>query len=96
MSAGGKEIAMNFRLVTIAAFAGAAILGNSPSFAQNAYITNWGTGSGSTVSVIDTKTNTVVTAIDVVTPSFGAPFGVAVTPDGSKVYVTDARQTPYP
>jgi YVTN family beta-propeller protein len=51
--------------------------------AQNAYITNSGDG---TVSVIDTATNTVVgSPITVGT----APFGVAVTSDGSKVYVTN-------
>jgi YVTN family beta-propeller protein len=38
------------------------------------------------VSVIDTKTDTVIAAIQV-----GAnPFGVAVTPDGRKVYVANA------
>jgi YVTN family beta-propeller protein len=37
------------------------------------------------VSVIDTATDTVVATI----PVGGAPWGVAVTPDGSTVYVAD-------
>src|SRR5262249_57232572 len=51
--------------------------------AQNAYITNSG---DNTVSVIDTATNTVVGSPITVGIE---PWGVAVTPDGSKVYVTD-------
>jgi YVTN family beta-propeller protein len=51
--------------------------------AQNAYITNFG---DNTVSVIDTATNTVVGSP---IPVGRGPFGVAVTPDGSKVYVTN-------
>ena len=66
-----------------AALVGAiAILGGAPSSAQNAYITNSGSN---TVSVIDTATNTVVSTI----PVGISPGGVAVTPDGSKVYVTN-------
>ncbi|MFE2750328.1 Ig-like domain repeat protein, partial [Streptomyces scopuliridis] len=38
-----------------------------------------------TVSVIDTGTNTVTFAI----PAGPGPFGVATTPDGSTLYVTD-------
>ena len=41
------------------------------------------------MSVIATATNTVVGSI----PVGSAPFGVAVTPDGSKVYVTNERRT---
>jgi YVTN family beta-propeller protein len=55
----------------------AIALGSAPSSAQNAYIPNGG------VLVIDTATNTVVGRILV--DAF--PVGVAVTPDGSKVYV---------
>ncbi len=51
-------------------------------FAQNAYITN---NSDSSVSVIDIKTNAVIATIH--TPALG-PFGVVVSPDGSKVYVS--------
>jgi YVTN family beta-propeller protein len=50
---------------------------------QNAYITNQGDG---TVSVIDTATNTVIGSPIAV--GFG-PSGVAVTPDGSTVYVAN-------
>jgi YVTN family beta-propeller protein len=50
--------------------------------AQNAYITNSG---DNTVSVIATATNTVVATIPV---GGSEPSGVAVTPDGSKVYIT--------
>jgi len=49
--------------------------------AQNAYITNYGSNN---VSVIDTATNTVIATINM-----SYPFGVAVTPDGNKVYVTN-------
>jgi YVTN family beta-propeller protein len=48
-----------------------------------AYITNSGDG---TVSVIDTTNNTVVMTI----PVGRKPFGVAVTPDGSKVYIANS------
>ena len=43
------------------------------------------TTSNGTVSVIDTATNTVTATVDVGT----APFGVAVNPDGTKVYVAN-------
>jgi YVTN family beta-propeller protein len=55
--------------------------------AQNAYITNENDG---TVSVIDTATNTVVGSPITVGAN---PFGVAVTPDGSKVYVANSDST---
>ena len=48
--------------------------------APYAYITNSG---DNTVSVIDTATNTVTATVPVGT----GPYGVAVTPDGKKVYV---------
>jgi YVTN family beta-propeller protein len=56
----------------------ACLLAPASTRAQKAYVTNF-----SAVSVIDTATNTVSTTI----PVGGQPFGVAVTPDGSKVYV---------
>ena len=43
-----------------------------------------------TVSVIDTATNTVIAPRS---PSAVNAHGVAVTPDGSKVYVTNERST---
>jgi YVTN family beta-propeller protein len=74
---------MNFRISRfIAAFAVAGVLGSAQSLAQNAYITN---ANSSNVSVIDTATNTVIATISVGT----TPGGVAVTPDGSKVYVAN-------
>src|SRR5215472_14476590 len=58
-----------------------------PAVAQNAYITNQGVypNFSNNVTVIDTTTNKVVTTIDVGL----APAGVAVTPDGRKVYVAN-------
>jgi len=44
---------------------------------------SWNAGD-STVSVIDTATNTVVATI----PVGLDPFGVAITPDGTRAYVT--------
>jgi YVTN family beta-propeller protein len=70
-------------LLAIAAFLVACLLGAAQSLAQNAYITNAAVASYS-VSVIDTATNTVTATI----PVGNEPIGVAVTPDGSKVYVT--------
>src|SRR6266849_4178391 len=60
----------------------ACLLAPASTRAQNAYITNQ---SSSTVSVIDTATDTVIATI----PVGLTPFGVAVSPDGSKVYVTN-------
>jgi YVTN family beta-propeller protein len=71
------------RLLEIAAFV-SCVLGNAQSLARNAYITNDGSGN---VSAIDTATNKVTAAI----PVGANPFGVAVIPDGSTVYVANAR-----
>src|SRR3954469_24512261 len=79
-----RENAMNLRicrLCTIAAFALSCLLGSAQTLAQNAYITN---ALDNTVSVIATATNTVIATI----PVGAGPTGVAVTSDGSKVYVT--------
>ena len=73
-------MACSFSAVLIGATA--VVLGGAPSSAQNAYITDAGSN---TVSVIDTATNTVVSTI----PVGSIPFGVGVTPDGSKVYVAN-------
>ena len=70
---------MKLRLL-VAAFALAGLLGSGQSLAQNAYITSQSSG---TVSVVDTVTNMVTATI----PVGVDPFGVAVTPDGSKVFV---------
>lgn len=51
-----------------------------------AYISNYGTsGVGNTVSVIDIATNTVTATVTV----GNRPYGVAVTPDGARVYVAN-------
>ena len=57
------------------------MLVNIAGAAPFAYIAN-----GNNVSVVDTATNTI-TATIAVGPS---PYGVAVTPDGTKVYVTNS------
>jgi YVTN family beta-propeller protein len=49
---------------------------------KRAYITNFG---GRTLSVVDTITNSVATAVDVP----GHPEAVAVSPDGERIYVGD-------
>jgi YVTN family beta-propeller protein len=58
-----------------------------PAVSQNAYITDQGVypNFSNKVTVVDTTTNKVVTTIDVGL----APAGVAVKPDGSKVYVAN-------
>jgi YVTN family beta-propeller protein len=77
------EDAMNFRVSRlIATFIFTGILGSAQSLAQNAYITNNG---ANTVSVIDTATNRVTATV----PVGSEPAGVAVTPDGSKVFVAN-------
>ena len=48
-----------------------------------AYITEFNSG---VVTVIDTSSNTIVTTVDV---GF-SPFGLAVTPDGTRVYVANS------
>jgi YVTN family beta-propeller protein len=60
----------------------AGILASAQTFAQNAYITN---NLSNTVSVIDTVGNNVIATI----PVGASPWGVAVSPDGSRVYVTN-------
>jgi YVTN family beta-propeller protein len=56
------------------------LIAPSSAHAVNAYITSLG---GNTVSVINTATNAVIATINVGTSS----AGVAVAPDGSKVYI---------
>ena len=68
------------RLLAIAAFV--SYFRSVQTLAQNAYITNDGSGN---VSVIDTATNTVTATI----PVGAAPFAVAVSPDGGTVYVAN-------
>lgn len=68
--------------LAIAAFAVSCLLGNDQSLAQNAYFTN---ADANDVSVIDTRTKTVIAMV----PVGNHPWGVAVSPDGSKVYITN-------
>ena len=68
--------------VAIAAFAVASVLGSTETLAQNAYITN---NQSNNVSVIDTRTNEVTATV----PVGGGPYGVAVSPDGRKVYTAN-------
>jgi YVTN family beta-propeller protein len=68
--------------VAVTVMAAACFFGAGPVLAQNAYITNSG---DNTVSVIDTASNTVIATI----PVGRNPFGVAVTPDGAKIYITN-------
>jgi YVTN family beta-propeller protein len=65
-------------LFAIAAFALAGTLGSAQSLAQNTYIANSGSND---VSLIDTVTNKQTATI---VGSFSEPFGVAVSPNGSK------------
>ena len=50
---------------------------------RNVYVTNYGNGHDSTVSVISAATNNVIATITV---GLG-PEGVSISPDGSKLYV---------
>ena len=70
------------RLLAIAAFVCCGLAG-ARTLAQNAYITNF---LSNNVSVIPT-TNAVTATITV----GGEPEGVAVSPDGSKVYVANSN-----
>jgi YVTN family beta-propeller protein len=67
----------------MAACALAGVLGSTETLAQNAYIAN---ELSDNVTVIDTRTNTVVGSPITVGDS---PWGVAVAPDGGEVYVTN-------
>ena len=53
------------------------------------YVVNANGGSRGSVSVIDTATNKVIATILVGSTGGSSPFGVAVSPDGSKVYVAE-------
>jgi len=78
LAAGRGDVWKKFALALMLA----CLLAPASSRAQNAYVTNH---FSSTVSVIDTKTDTVVATI----PVGLSPFGGAATPDGSKIYVAN-------
>ena len=63
----------------------ACLFGGAQSLAQNAYIPG-----SDTVSVIATASNAVIATTPLPAGS-GPSFGVAVTPDGSKVYSVNVR-----
>jgi YVTN family beta-propeller protein len=63
----------------------AGLVATGSALGQNAYIPN---GFDHTVSVIDTKTNTVVKTIVLPEPN-RFPGGVAVSPSGSRAYITN-------
>jgi YVTN family beta-propeller protein len=73
---------MKLRISGLLAIATFVLFGAAQSLAQNAYITNFGSNS---VSVIDTVMNAVIATI----PVGGEPYGVTVSPNGSKVYIAD-------
>jgi YVTN family beta-propeller protein len=62
------------------------VLGVAPSRAQRAYITDFSTGQlGEISTVSDAFVGATPTAVSL------APFGVAVSPDGSTVYITNTN-----
>src|ERR1051325_4005042 len=73
---------------------GPAAVAVNPS-GTRAYVTNYTNGFGNTISVIDTASNTVIAGPGCSgtcsTPSVGAgPFGIATSPDGTRVYVLNS------
>jgi YVTN family beta-propeller protein len=64
------------------AFSSACLISAPQGFAQNAYITNRNSDS---VSVIDTASNALTATI----PVGVVPYGVAASPNGTKVYVAN-------
>ncbi|MDY0129232.1 MAG: hypothetical protein RBR63_03465 [Methanosarcina vacuolata] len=71
-------------LILIFSTTSAATAQNTSSTAKYAYITNSGS---TTVSVIDITTNKVTSTINV----GKSPYGVAVNPAGTKVYVSKEK-----
>jgi YVTN family beta-propeller protein len=86
----GREVGMARIAVLALAAALVLVLGIGPARAQNAYIITNGcvcTGGVNTLWVIDTATGAVIGSQIPVGPN---PYGVAVTPDGSTVYVANS------
>lgn len=63
---------------------GAGMARNGKTF----YTTNFTGGGVAGLIAIDTKTNTVLDAIDTGTPPIPTPHNIALTPNGKKLYVT--------
>jgi YVTN family beta-propeller protein len=75
-----------FARVLIAFATLAAPVAARPAQAQTfAYVADLHT---STISAIDTASNTVVATVTLA-PLRSEPYGVAITPDGTRVYVTN-------
>src|ERR1700676_169172 len=70
------------RVVCLGCAFGLVLLAVPTQAQQFAYVTN---PLSDSVSVIDTATNTVIATVR----GIARPIGVAVTPNGSRVYVTD-------
>ncbi len=82
----GKKLRLSFVLRCAWPVFGVSMLlaaGMPVQAAPSAYVANFGSN---TVSVIDTATNAVTATI----PVGYEPFGVAVSPDGSRVYVANS------
>ena len=76
-----------FSIVPFLMLSMAAGLGTTTARAQTrVYVTNF---LDNTVSVIDSGSNTVVATIVV----GGSPLGIAITPDGTRAYVTTGTNT---
>jgi YVTN family beta-propeller protein len=79
-----RKLRLVLRVLLLVWAAGSAgVLGSTETLAQNAYITN---NQSNYMSVINTVTNQVTATIPV-----GGGWGVAVSPDGSKVYVANGE-----
>jgi YVTN family beta-propeller protein len=60
---------------------------NATTIGPYAYISNYNGNGGDNFVVIDTQTNTVISTVNVT--SVAHFYGVAVSPDGTKVYMTE-------
>jgi DNA-binding beta-propeller fold protein YncE len=78
-------LAHGFAALCAALAIGLGLMARPAEAAPFAYVANSGFN---TVSVINTATNTVVATIPVFFNTENAAFGVAVTPDGTRAYVT--------
>jgi len=86
LAASGTGNISSFTAVNTGSSPVTATITATPMNVGYAYISNYG---DRTVSVINTQTNTVVESI----PVGSQPQGVAVSPDGSRVYVTDQESS---